>query len=108
MLNYFTHYPSGYKANKNKKWPIIFFLHGAGERGTNLELVKKHGPIKYIRENKLPFIVVAPQCDHAHAGRVIHSGDPKLSGDSTAVSALGARNGQRGSQSRRRRTTVTL
>jgi len=28
--------------------PLLIFLHGAGERGDNLELVKKHGPPKLI------------------------------------------------------------
>ena len=41
----------------------MFFLHGAGERGSNIELVKKHGPLKLINQNKnLPFIIAAPQC----------------------------------------------
>jgi predicted peptidase len=47
----------------NKSWPFMFFLHGAGERGSNIELVKKHGPLKLINQNKnLPFIIAAPQC----------------------------------------------
>ena len=26
-----------------KKWPLMLFLHGAGERGEDLELLKHHG-----------------------------------------------------------------
>ena len=44
-------------------WPLVLFLHGAGERGDNLDLVKKHGPPKLIEEGKpFPFVVVSPQC----------------------------------------------
>ena len=45
------------------KWPLILFLHGAGERGSNLELVKKHGIPKIVEtEDAFPFITVSPQC----------------------------------------------
>ncbi len=40
----------------------MLFLHGAGERGDDLELVKKHGPPKLIEAGQdFPFIVVSPQ-----------------------------------------------
>lgn len=43
--------------------PLLLFLHGAGERGDNLELVKKHGPPKLAAAGKaFPFLVLAPQC----------------------------------------------
>lgn len=43
--------------------PLIVFLHGAGERGTNPEKVKVHGIPKYFDESS-PFRVVtlSPQC----------------------------------------------
>ena len=42
---------------------MLVFLHGSGERGTDLQLVKKHGPPKLIEEGKqFPSIVVSPQC----------------------------------------------
>lgn len=44
-------------------WPLVLFLHGAGERGDDLERVKKHGPPKLIAQGKqFPFIVLSPQC----------------------------------------------
>ncbi len=47
----------------DKKWPLILFLHGAGERGSNLDVVKKHGPPKIVETKKdFGFIVVSPQC----------------------------------------------
>ena len=46
---------------KNKK-PLIVFLHGSGERGTDTELLKVHGPLKYTKTHKLDAYVLAPQC----------------------------------------------
>lgn len=44
-------------------WPVVLFLHGAGERGDDLDLVAVHGPPKQLREGRrLPFLMVAPQC----------------------------------------------
>lgn len=55
--------PEGYQDGEEKEWPLIFFLHGAGERGDSLALVKKHGPLKMAEQQAdFPFIVVAPQC----------------------------------------------
>ncbi len=59
---YLLFLPEGY-GQKQKKWPVILFLHGAGERGDDLEKVKKHGPPKIVEQQKdFPFIVVSPQC----------------------------------------------
>ena len=59
--DYLLSLPEGYGADAAKKWPLILFLHGAGERGTNLWIVAKHGPPK-IDIAKKEFIVVSPQC----------------------------------------------
>lgn len=60
-INFLLYLPEGYE--ENEKWPLLFFLHGAGERGADLNLVKKHGPPKLIEEGKaFPFLVVSPQC----------------------------------------------
>src|ERR1700687_5255436 len=51
-----------------KKWPIILFLHGAGERGKDGLLQTDVGLPHAIRENRsrFPSVVVIPQCltDH--------------------------------------------
>ena len=61
-LDYLLYLPEGY-GNQNKKWPLMLFLHGAGERGSDLQKVKKHGPPKLVEQGKeLPFIVVSPLC----------------------------------------------
>ena len=60
-LAYLLALPADYE--KGEKWPLLLFLHGAGERGDNLELVKVHGPPKQIEQGKkFPCIVVSPQC----------------------------------------------
>ncbi|MGA2172955.1 MAG: prolyl oligopeptidase family serine peptidase [Sedimentisphaerales bacterium] len=61
--NYLLYLPADYKKDAKKKWPLILFLHGAGERGNNLEIVKKHGPPKLVAQGKnFDFIIVSPQC----------------------------------------------
>jgi len=60
--NYLLHLPESYGRTK-KRWPLILFLHGSGERGKNLELVKTHGIPKIVGQKpEFPFIVVSPQC----------------------------------------------
>jgi predicted peptidase len=60
--SYLVSLPEGY-GTVDQKWPLVLFLHGAGERGSDLELVKKHGPPKLIAAGtSFPFIMVAPQC----------------------------------------------
>jgi predicted peptidase len=62
-LKYIVHLPEGYDANSDKKWPVLLFLHGAGERGTDVQKVTVHGPPKLRKLGKdLPFIIVSPQC----------------------------------------------
>jgi predicted peptidase len=66
--NYLLYTPPGYQAKGEKKWPLILFLHGAGERGTNLAKVAIHGPPKLVKQGKeFPFIIVSPQCPEGEA-----------------------------------------
>ncbi len=60
-LDYLMYLPQKYADNQDK-WPLVLFLHGGGETGTDLEKVKIHGPPKLIAAGKeFPCIVVAPQ-----------------------------------------------
>ena len=55
--------PEGCEPGSPKRWPMILFLHGAGERGDEIDLVKKNGVPKIAeRDRALPFITVSPQC----------------------------------------------
>ncbi len=49
------------------KSPTLLFLHGAGERGTDLEGVYGNGPHGHVRgdknlRDKFPFLLIGPQC----------------------------------------------
>lgn len=57
-LEYALHIP----ANVKEKKPLIIFLHGSGEKGTDIEKVKVHGPFKYLKTHELDAYVLAPQC----------------------------------------------
>jgi predicted peptidase len=61
--DYLLFLPDGYDADADKRWPLILFLHGAGERGKNVWMVAKHGPPKIdTAATNFPFIVVSPLC----------------------------------------------
>jgi len=62
-LGYTLFLPQGYDASGKKKWPLMMFLHGSGERDGNIWRVTFHGPTKYIEQHPdFPFILVSPQC----------------------------------------------
>jgi predicted peptidase len=61
-LEYLLALPKGYRASK-EQFPLILFLHGSGERGSDLENIKLHGLPKVLEAGlELPCIVVSPQC----------------------------------------------
>ncbi len=61
--DYLIHLPEGYAADESARWPVILFLHGAGERGTQLSKVAVHGPPRLVEAGtNFPCIVVSPQC----------------------------------------------
>ncbi len=61
-LGYLLYLPKDYAADPSRRWPLILFLHGAGERGNDLEQVKIHGIPKVAERLGLPFIAISPQC----------------------------------------------
>ena len=50
--------------DENKKYPLVLFLHGAGEWGEDLETVTRLGYLHFVKEEgkDYPFIILAPQC----------------------------------------------
>lgn len=60
---YLLYLPKAYTADPARRWPLLLFLHGSGERGDDLARVKTHGPPKMLDgRDDVPFVVVSPQC----------------------------------------------
>jgi len=62
QLAYELHLPTG--AAPKEGWPLLLFLHGAGERGDDLARVAVHGPPKLVATEPTLWgcVLVAPQC----------------------------------------------
>jgi len=63
---YLLYLPADYETDVDKRWPVILFLHGGGERGNglgDLDYVLWHGPLAeaWIWNRDLPFIMIGPQ-----------------------------------------------
>jgi len=72
---YFVYLPVGYQQNSDKKWPVMLFLHGNGERGNGLDELDYtliHGPLyeAWVQKRDLPFIIVVPQLQMFNMGQV--------------------------------------
>jgi predicted peptidase len=55
--------PEGY--DPKQKYPLVVFLHGAGERGNDNEAQLKHGVVNFAgaeNRKKYPCFLIAPQC----------------------------------------------
>jgi len=67
LREYFLYLPYGYRSSSpDRKWPVIMFLHGNGERGNGLnelDWVMVHGPMMeaWVQKRDLPFIIISPQ-----------------------------------------------
>lgn len=61
-MNYLLYLPDEY-VKDGTKFPLVLFLHGSGERGSDVKKVERHGPPKLVSQGKkFPFILVSPQC----------------------------------------------
>ena len=57
-LRYLLHLPAKYGSRSD--WPVILFLHGAGERGRDLALVAREGLPRILETlPDFPFVVVS-------------------------------------------------
>jgi len=62
-LEYLVYLPKDYDGQKGQQWPLLLFLHGAGEWGNKINRVKRRALPRLIEQGQdFPFIVVAPQC----------------------------------------------
>jgi predicted esterase len=61
-MRYLLYVPDDYAQDTVIKWPLLIFLHGSQEMGSDLLKVTQNGPPKLVREGKkFPFIIVSPQ-----------------------------------------------
>ena len=59
LMNYEVYTPD----TQEKNLPMIVFLHGAGERGWNIDHLAKHGiPMMMKNGAEIPAVVLCPQC----------------------------------------------
>ncbi len=63
---FYLYLPYGFRSSQDRKWPVLMFLHGNGERGNGrdqLDWVMVHGPLyeAWVQKRDLPFIIISPQ-----------------------------------------------
>lgn len=94
-LNYRILFPENF--NRSHTYPIILFLHGAGERGNDNEKQLVHGSDLFLSpdvRNEFPSIVIFPQCpeeDYWSNAEVDRSSYPirlKFNGEASPTTAM--------------------
>ncbi|MCB0578981.1 MAG: hypothetical protein KDD10_06685, partial [Phaeodactylibacter sp.] len=61
VLNYRILYPHNF--DENKRYPLVLFLHGRGESGSDNEKQLVHGSKLFLDSlHKYPAVVIFPQC----------------------------------------------
>lgn len=64
-IKYLLFLPAAYDDDPEALWPLIYFFHGAGENGDNLDRIKVHGPPMLVEKDPdFPFIVLSPLMSH--------------------------------------------
>ncbi|TVR99811.1 MAG: phospholipase [Rhodospirillales bacterium] len=83
-ISFLLFLPAGYRPAPDPGWPLMIFLHGAGERGSDLSLVARHGPPRIAATRPdFPFVLASPQCPADagwEAGRVLSLIDHLVAG----------------------------
>jgi pimeloyl-ACP methyl ester carboxylesterase len=66
--HYQVYLPEEWRRDDHKQWPVILFLHGRGERGSEGMWQTQFGLPQELRDHpeRWPFIVVIPQCALDH------------------------------------------
>ena len=63
-LEYYLYFPPGYEKT-DEEFGLLLFLHGGGESGRNLEVLREYGPPKMLLDGtEFPFLILAPQNPH--------------------------------------------
>ncbi len=68
VYRYQVFVPENYRRSDHKHWPILLFLHGRGERGSEGMWQTQIGLPQAIRDHpeRWPFLIVMPQCPQNH------------------------------------------
>ena len=62
LIDHLLYLPEGY-GRRDRKWPLVLYLHGVGERGNDLQKVGRSGPPGLVTEGRaFPVVLVSPQC----------------------------------------------
>lgn len=62
-FQYLIAFPPDYDQARKAPWTAVFFFHGSGERGINIEMVSRNGPPRRIEDGaSYPAVVISPQC----------------------------------------------
>ena len=88
-LRYRILYPEKYK--KNRAYPLVMFLHGAGERGNDNAAQLTHGAALFLKpENRKYFksIVIFPQCPKNKSWSKFKRVDGKMATDSESEAPI--------------------
>lgn len=91
---YYLYVPSGYHSEPGRKWPVMLFLHGSGERGDgrdDLEYTMIHGPVMeaWVQGRDLPFLIIQPQLDGGELnGRERSTAPPRRGADGSIPERL--------------------
>lgn len=87
-ISYLLYLPRNYEAARRRAWPLIIFLHGAGEIGespNDLPALRRHGIPRIVEEREdFPFICVSPQCTRQYWTKFYMRALPQLLDDLSA------------------------
>src|ERR1700722_4666433 len=82
-------------ANRQRKYPLVIFLHGSGERGNDNDAQLKWGVMNFATDQNMaahPALVVAPQCPEkmtwSNVDRAQNGGPLMLKGEPSEPLAL--------------------
>jgi predicted peptidase len=61
-VRYLLFLPSTWQRTDAKRWPLILYLHGSTEKGTDVDMMRRNGLPAYLQqEPDFPFVVISPQ-----------------------------------------------
>ena len=72
-FQYILHLPENLELTAEGKFPLILYLHGNLDSGSNMEALKSSGPPRIVNgQPKFPFAVLAPLCPDGEVWNIQH------------------------------------